>query len=230
MAKFYPNNKVVFYHLGGILLHHVGRMSWGRFNKLRFNIGLLPKLWSYFKQIWKERRSYNFYSFYGHWVTSFFTLSERYCQYPIFSWRKSKWKWKILPIYPIIWPEKKRREAVNIRAHLKGFFIKLEKNCADNNWSSMNNLSFLKWSQFSHVLDLHWFWAIFLDCFRQASEESTFKSTSCESIKNVINPLYILHGTVLPHCFHSIFNNLVGNCHHVLLDIEWWWIHKNKYN
>ena len=118
-------------------------MSWGRFNKLRFNIGLLPKLWSYFKQIWKERRSYNFYSFYGHWVTSFFTLSERYCQYPIFSWRKSKWKWKILPIYPIIWPEMKRREAVNIRAHLKVFFIKLEKNCADNNWSSMNNISFL---------------------------------------------------------------------------------------
>ena len=92
-------------------------MSRSRFNKLRFNIGLLPKLWSYFKQIWKERRSYNFYSFYGHWVTSFFTLSERYCQYPIFSWRKSKWKWKILPIYPIIWPEKKRREAVNIRVH-----------------------------------------------------------------------------------------------------------------
>ena len=59
-------------------------MSWSRFNKLRFNIGLLPKLWSYFKQIWKERRSYNFYSFYGHWVTSFFTLSERYCQYSIF--------------------------------------------------------------------------------------------------------------------------------------------------
>ena len=46
-------------------------MSRSRFNKLRFNIGLLPKLWSYFKQIWKERRSYNFYSFYGHWVTSF---------------------------------------------------------------------------------------------------------------------------------------------------------------
>ena len=60
-------------------------MSRSRFNKLRFNIGLLPKLWSYFKQIWKERRSYNFYSFYGHWVTSFFTLSERYCrQYSIF--------------------------------------------------------------------------------------------------------------------------------------------------
>ena len=73
-------------------------MSWGRFNKLRFNIGLLPKLWSYFKQIWKERRSYNFYSFYGHWVTSFFTLSERYCQYPIFSWRKSKWYWYIIDL------------------------------------------------------------------------------------------------------------------------------------
>ena len=126
------------------------------------------------------------------------------------------------------WEEEKR--SCQYSCPLKRFFINLEKNCADNNWSSMNNLSFLKWSQFSHVLDLHWFWAIFLDCFRQASEESTFKFTSCESIKNVINPLYILHGTVLPHCFHSIFNNLVGNCHHVLLDIEWWWIHKNKYN